>query len=293
MSSLAGAASEQASPAEQASSSAADAGRAIAEYETRTRWARRRRHIAVVSCRVAILAAILGTWQLYGSSSSYRSFVIGTPARTWTVIRQWSVQRDFWAVDVWQTVREAGLGYLIGIAIAIALVVVVALIPGGYAFLGSFLAALNALPKIVLAPLFILWFGLTTSGKVAFVATSIFFVVFYGVHSGIRSIDPSLIENARMLGGSSLQLTPTLYIPAVMTWLLVSLRISATFSLLAAVVSQYLGSEAGLGHLIAAGRSALKVDVVLAGVVYLGALSLCFDRVLLRVQRRFEKRRVF
>jgi NitT/TauT family transport system permease protein len=269
------------------------ADQALVDHEHKVKHARRRHRAAVASSRLALLVAFLGVWQLYGSRSTYWSFVIGTPTRTLAALLDWITQPSFWRIDVLQTVEEAGLGYLIGIAIALALVAAVTVVPAGYQFLSAFLAALNALPKIVLAPLFILWFGLTINGKVAFVAASIFFVIFYGVHSGIKSINRGLIDNARMLGASRLRLLSTLYVPAVMTWLIVSLRISAAFALLAAVISEYLGSDAGIGYLIAAGRSALNVNQVLAGVIFLGALALCFDRVLLRLQRRFENWRVF
>jgi len=265
----------------------------IAKFEQQVRRGRRRRHAAVVSSRIAILVAFFGAWQLVGGSSDYWRFVISTPAATAETLWGWLVDPAFWTNDVWTTVQEAGLGYLIGIAVGVTLVVLVIAIPGGFDFLSPFLAAANALPKIVLAPLFIIWFGLSMIGKVVFVAAAIFFIVFYGLHSGLRSIDQNLVDNARMLGGSTFQLVPTLYVPAVMTWLVVSLRLSATFSLLAAVVAEYIGARAGLGHLIAAGRSALDASEVLAGVFFLGVMALVFDRLLLRVQRRYEQRTVF
>ncbi len=242
--------------------------------------------------RLAILGAVLGGWQAYGSSSAYRRFVISTPVDTFKILRQDLTEAKWWS-DVWLTVQEAGLGYLLGIAAALLLVGLVTPVPAVYRFLSPFLAAINALPKIVLAPLFILWFGLTMEGKVYFVSAAIFFVVFYGVHTGLRSIDLDLVNNARMLGGSRVQVVRTVYAPAVATWLLNSLRVSAALSLLAAVVAEYLGSQAGIGFRIAKARSVLRVDMVLAGIIFVATMALVLDRVLVRIQRHFDRWRVF
>jgi NitT/TauT family transport system permease protein len=265
----------------------------IAARAARQRRSKRRRRALVWGARTGIVTLLLVSWNYAGTRSKYWSFVIGTPARAWAIMRSWLAEKDFWTRDVWITLQEAGIGYLIGVTVALLLVGIVTPFPGLFRFLRPFLSALNSLPKIILAPLFILWFGFAMSGKIAFVTAAIFFVVFYGVHSGVTSIDRDLIDHARMLGGSRFQLIPTLYLPAIATWVVVSLRISATISLLAAVVSEYLGSQVGLGHRIATGRSALRVDMVLAGIFFVGFIALLIDRLLLRLQRKFEKWSVF
>lgn len=265
---------------------------ALVRHTTSRRAQRRRRTTIVWAARAVILGAVLGAWQSYGSSSDYRNFVISTPTDTFAILRRYLTERQWWR-DVWLTVQEAGLGYLLGILAALLLVGVITPLPAVYRFLSPFLAALNALPKIVLAPLFILWFGLTMNGKVYFVSAAIFFVIFYGVHTGLRSIDVDIVNNARMLGSSRVQLIRTVYAPAVATWLLNSLRVSAALSLLAAVVAEYLGSQAGIGFRIAKARSVLRVDMVLAGIVFIATMALVLDRILVRIQRRFDRWRVF
>lgn len=252
----------------------------------------RRRRLIVWVARAVILGGGLGLWEWYGANSTYASFVFSTPTAILSTMRAWVTQGAFWN-DVWLTTQVSGLGYLMAIVLALGLVAIVMAAPAIGKFLSPFLAALNALPKIVLFPLFIVWFGLTMKGRVYFVGTAIFFLIFYGVNAGLRSLDRDLIDNARMLGATRTQLVRTIYIPAIVTWLVTSLRVSAAMALLAAVVAEYLNGQGGLGYRIQVGRSLFKSDQVLAGILFVGFMALVVDRVLVRVQRRFDKWRVF
>ncbi len=160
-------------------------------------------------------------------------------------------------------------------------------------FFTPFIAALNSLPKIALAPLFIFWFGVTLQSKVYFVASLICFIVFQGIHTGIRTIDPALRDNTRLLGASRVELVFHLYIPAILTWIVSSLRLSSAFALLAAVVGEYLGANRGLGFLIASGQQSFRADIVIAGILVVAVMAVALDRALLAVERRMSAWRAF
>jgi NitT/TauT family transport system permease protein len=152
--------------------------------------------------------------------------------------------------------------------------------------LAPYVAAANAVPKVVLAPLFVLWFGFGLESKVAFVASAIFFIVFYNLYVGVRSIDPLYLTNVRVLGASSLWQIRAVYIPAMVGWIAVSLRVSVGFALLGAVVAEFLGSNQGVGHLIALGQAALAPNEVLAGVLVIAFLAAIVDSGIVRLQER-------
>ena len=218
--------------------------------------------------------------------------MLGTPRNVWHVLRTWASQGGFWS-DIGWTLLEAAIGYGVGVLAAVALVAVIVPLPGLARFAAPFIAMANALPKIVLAPVFILWLGFSLRSKVLFVASGIFFVIFYGVYAGVRSIDRVLADNQRVLGSSRLGLVRNVYLPSVVGWLISSLRLSAAWALTAAVVSEYLGSNQGIGFRIAQAQQTLDPSTVLAGIVVVAVVAVICDRSLVLVERRFSQWRVF
>ena len=199
---------------------------------------------------------------------------------------------DFW-LDIGLTTLEAALGYALGVAIAILLVAVIVPVRALDRFFAPFIAMANALPKIVLAPLFILWLGFSITSKVLFVAAGIFFLIFYGVYSGVRSIDQVLLDNARVLGASRLRLVVDVYLPSIVGWLISSLRLSSAWALTGAVVSEYLGSNSGIGYRIALAQQTLDPSTVIAGIVAVAVLAVVVDRALVLIESRYTQWRVF
>jgi NitT/TauT family transport system permease protein len=160
-------------------------------------------------------------------------------------------------------------------------------------FLRPFVAVFNALPKVVLAPLFLLWFGIGISSKVYFTASVIFFIIFYGVYTGMKAIDVSLVNNMRALGASTVDLTVHVYAPAILTWIVAGLRLSFTFAILATVLGEFLGGTEGLGVRISLATQQLQNNVVIAGIIAIALVAVLVDRSLVRVERRFTRWKLF
>lgn len=264
----------------------------IAERAARKRRRRLVRRLAVLGSRLALFVALVAGWQYLGETSPFWRSVIASPAAVWTILLGWMTDPSWWQ-DVAVTTQETAIGYLLGAAVALVLVVIVVPIPAVDRFVSPFIAAVNALPKLLLFPLFIVWFGLGPEGKQYFVASIIFSILFYGVHTGVRSIDRNLIDNCRVLGASTLQLVGTVYVPAVAAWLIVSMRVAISVSLLGAVIGEFLGSFAGIGRRIAEAQSLARVDIVLAAVIFVAIVALVIDRILVRVQRRYTSWSIF
>ncbi|TYB47837.1 ABC transporter permease [Actinomadura chibensis] len=237
----------------------------------------------VSALRVAAGAALVACWQ----AASYSDVLVlgtGRPSELAGVVRGW-FDGPAMAEAVGSTLCSAAAGLAVGVVGALALLLLTA---NRYTMRLSMplVAAANAVPKIVLAPLFILWFGIGRLTAVAFVATLVGFIVFYNLNAGVRSIDPLLRRQVAAWGGGRRWILGEVTVPAVMGWLIASLRVSAAFALLAAVVVEYLGSETGIGYQISQAQSAQSASAVMAMSILVGVLGLGVDRAILWLERR-------
>jgi NitT/TauT family transport system permease protein len=251
--------------------------------------ARRRRRL-IRTAQVLIVVALIGVWQWIGGGSKTQALTISTPWDTARWIGQWAAgsQVHGWS-DLVATLEEAALGWLLGVAIGVILAVVLASSAWMRLFGAPFVSVLNALPKIALAPLFILIFGETLTSKVYFVTAGIFFITFYNVFGGIRSIDLLLLRNARMLGASRAWLVREVYAPAILGWVMTSLRLTSAWALTAAVIAEYLGSIQGMGYIVSIGQQSANIPEVLGGVLVVAVVALIVDRILVHVERHFAR----
>lgn len=252
---------------------------------------RHARRVAIRTAQVALFVGTLVTWQLASQNENWRAS-FSSPAEVTARVVGWLGDGKWWP-HLWATLEAAFLGYLLGLAVALVLVAVITPSERLNRFFSPFIAALHALPKVALAPLFIFWFGTTLQSKVYFVASLICFTIFYGIQVGLRTIDPVLRDNVRVLGASRAAMVVHLYIPAILTWIIASLRLSIAFALLAAVIGEYLGSIRGLGYLIGYAQQTMQPDSVIAGILLVSLLVLAMDRMLLATEARMSAWRAF
>jgi len=144
----------------------------------------------------------------------------------------------------------------------------------------------NALPRVVLAPIFTLWFGLGIWSKVALGITLVFFIVFFNVYQGIKEVSLTVLANARMLGMNERQLMRHVYWPSALSWMFSSLHTSVGFAVVGAVVGEYLGAAAGLGYLIQQAEGVFDVAGVFAGMFVLAAFVVVIDVIVTLIERR-------
>ena len=144
------------------------------------------------------------------------------------------------------------------------------------------------MPRVILGPIFVVWFGLGIWSKVALGITLVFFVVFFNVFQGVREVSPVILANARMLGASRSQLLRTVYIPSATSWVFSSLHTSVGMAFVGAVVGEYLGSARGVGYLILQAESNFDVNAVFAGILVLTVFALLLDTAVSLVERRLH-----
>ena len=142
------------------------------------------------------------------------------------------------------------------------------------------------MPRVILAPIFAVWFGLGIWSKVALGVTLVFFIVFFNVYQGVKEVSPVVLANARMLGASRRQLLRTIYLPSAMCWVFSSLHISVGMAFVGAVVGEYLGSANGVGYLILQAEGTFDINTVFAGILVLTVFALLLDFLVTRIEAR-------
>ena len=248
--------------------------------------------------QAAVLVAVLALWYLATSTkllpgfgaggTNQAAFFFGRPAEVASRLYDWFVGGEIYrhlAVTLVETVLAFGLGTLGGLGVGLWL----ALAPLAAAILDPYIKAANAMPRVILAPIFAVWFGLGIGSKVALGVTLVFFVVFFNVFQGVRESSPVVLANARMLGATRRQLLTTVHLPSATSWVFSSLHTSVGLAFVGAVVGEYLGSARGIGYLILQAEGSFDIDTVVAGIVVLTVCALTLDAAVGVVERRLMK----
>ena len=243
----------------------------------------------------AVFAALILLWHVftkpglipnfYFEQDNRAAFFFGEPAKVFWVIVDWFISLEIFQ-HLWVTLLETMLGFVIGSVFGLVIGLWLALSNTASAVMEPYIKGLNSMPRVVLAPIFAVWFGLGIWSKVALGVTLVFFVVFFNVYQGVREVSPNLLANARMLGASRRQLLRSIYLPSAMSWVFASLHNAVGLAFVGAVVGEYLGSAQGVGYLILQAEGAFDINTVFAGILVLTAFALVVDFVVSRVERR-------
>ncbi len=217
------------------------------------------------------------------------AFFFGEPVKIFARVWSWFV-RD---ADIYQhlgvTLAETLLAFAVGAALGLAGGLWLALAPLASALLEPYIKAFNAMPRIILAPIFSVWFGLGMGSKVALGVTLVFFIVFFNVYQGVKEVSPVVLANARMLGASQRQLLRQVYLPSATSWVFSSLHTSVGLAFVGAVVGEYLGSSQGVGYLILQAEGSFDINTVMAGILVLTAFALVLDQLVGRIEKHLMK----
>src|SRR4029450_1828802 len=196
--------------------------------------------------QLMLASAVLLAWEGAAASGVLDPFFFSRPSEIVFRVAQWIGTGALWA-HLSTTFIEAILSFVIGGFLGVLFGFALAGVPILATLLDPYIRIFNALPRVVLAPIFLLWFGLGIWSKVALGVTVVFFLVFFNPYRGVCEVDPALLNNARMLGASERQLMRHVLMPSALTWILSSLHISIGFAIIAVIVGEYLGASKGGG----------------------------------------------
>jgi NitT/TauT family transport system permease protein len=234
--------------------------------------------------QLLLVVVFLGAWE-WLSRELHADFWVSRPSQVVSALIAWYRSGDLLS-DLKITLTEAGVGFVIG-AVAGG---VIGFLLGWVRTLGDllepFVLSLYTLPKIALAPLFVLWFGIGITNKIMFSAMLVFFMVFFTTYQGTRQVDPDLVENARLLGASNWGIWRKVAVPYAAVWVFTGLRIGLPYALIGAIVGEFVAAEAGVGFRIKEATSFFNTAAVFAGLIVLMVISFILLALLRLVERR-------
>ena len=249
--------------------------------------------------QAGLLIAVFGLWHVLTTpglvptfmfeNDRQAAFFFGEPLKIFGRVWNWFVVN----ADIYEhlavTLIETALAFAIGTGLGLGFGLWLALSPLAAAIADPYIKALNSMPRVILAPIFSVWFGLGIASKVALGVTLVFFIVFFNVYQGVKEVSPVVLANARMLGASQKQLLRHVYLPSATSWVFSSLHTSVGLAFVGAVVGEYLGSSRGVGYLILQAEGAFDINTVMAGILVLTVFALLLDAAVGKIEKRLMK----
>jgi NitT/TauT family transport system permease protein len=255
---------------------------------TRAKEARSLRQTLAPLGRGLMLAApgivMLCGWQ-YASGRLIRESYVSKPTEIAKRLYELFATGEIWP-SLKVTGEELALSYVIGVVLGLMLGYALGRSPRAARIVEPYVMAFYGIPKIALAPLFVIWFGIGIWSKVMLAGTMVFFLVFYNVYAGIRSIDREVVNLALVLGANERQLGRHIYLPAAAPFLLLGMRMAIPYAVIGVIVGEFTSSIAGLGLFINYASSTYDPASVFAGIFILLAFVMVMNALASRLERR-------
>src|SRR6476620_12494381 len=234
--------------------------------------------------QLAAFAVLLAVWEAAGRAGLLDPLYVPNPSRIGAALVELFSDGRIWPhLDA--TFSAALGGLALGIAVGILLGVVAALVPFIAELLEPVMTLLNAIPRVILAPLFVIWLGIGLASKVALSFILVAVLIFVTVFAGIRQVDRRLVERIITLGGDRWALVRHVYLPSVTVWVMSNLKVAVGFAFTGAVVGEFVAATRGLGYLLSFAQSTYNSALMLALVVLIMVVVL----VIFGVAERLEK----
>jgi len=240
--------------------------------------------------QIVLGMVLLLLWQ-GASGRVVDNFFISNPLDIGARLLGWTLDGSIFR-HIWATVYATMMGFFIGALAGAILGVWLGVSPLASRLLNPYLHALNALPKVALAPLFVLWFGLGIESKIALAAVLVLFLVFLNTFAGVREVDQDLIDGARLMRATRMQVIVKVIIPSAMAWVFAGLRISVPYALIGAVLGEMIAANRGLGYLVQFSGAQFDTAGVFAVLIVIALLAVALNFLVDAVQSRMERWRI-
>jgi putative hydroxymethylpyrimidine transport system permease protein len=230
----------------------------------------------------ALIALFVLAWQGVATLDSVDDLTLASPVETWDALRaDWSLLIDNAGVTLVEVLLGLAIAVAAGVIVAVGMHLVRPLRDAAYPLLvGS-----QAIPIVVLAPIFVLAFDYGIGPKLAIVALICFFPITVNLLDGLRSTPPELLKLMRSMGASRLRTLRTVELPASLPYLFSGLKVAATVSVIGAVFGEWAGADEGLGRLVLLGNNQLQTPRVYAGIVLLTAMAVALFALVAAAER--------
>ena len=249
----------------------------VKEWEAQERRARRK----LSMWRLGLTIAIFGLWEI-GADRWFDSFWVSSPSLILGHFLGW-IQRDL-LMHLTVTLRQTFVGYTAGVLLGVLLGAVLVRFAFAGKVLDPFILALNGIPRIALAPLFIIWFGIGETSKMVLASMLAFFLCFYATLSGLRSVEPALVSIAKVMGANERQIFFKVMLPSASPWIITAMKVSLPFALVGAIVGEFIAATAGLGFMIQLYTAQFNTTGAVTGILVLMLVVIAFNTMLGRFE---------
>jgi NitT/TauT family transport system permease protein len=232
--------------------------------------------------QILVFVVFAALWELAARTIA-DPFYISSPSRVAVVLFQDGRDPGFWH-DLRVTFVEVLSGYAGGAIAGIATATVFGRWPLAARIFEPFLVALNGIPRIALAPLIVIWFGIDLTSKAVLAATLVYFLTFFNTLAGMQAADPSLIAVGRVMGASQWQVFRKIVLPASTAWIMTGLRTSLPFALIGVIVGEFIGAERGIGRLIIESEARAEASGMMVAVIVLMLVGVVLSSLIRRLQ---------
>ena len=233
--------------------------------------AARSRRVAILALRVLVGVAFLALWYV-ASGNWVDTLLISAPQTVALRLWRWTLDGTLWD-NLSVTLEATVLGFAIGCSVGFGL----GLLFGRFQMMAEvfdpYITAIYSIPKIALAPLFILWFGIGLESKVAVSAAIVFFVIFLNTYTGVREVNPLYVNTTRIMGGGEFAVLRYVIIPSAAAWVITGLKVSVPYALVGTVVGEFMSSNRGIGFLISQATGLFNTTSVFAGIIVLAVVG--------------------
>jgi NitT/TauT family transport system permease protein len=244
------------------------------------------RRVAVVAQQAIVVGGFFLFWQLGAGKPEQGALLdelfVGRPTLIWQQTVTWLVDGTL-SSNAWVTIREAVIGFVFGSMSGVAAGLILGATGIGRAILAPLVFVAYSVPRLALAPLLVLWFGLGVESKIALVTLIIFFYTFFNAYEGARQVDEDLIAVCRMMRGSRLQILLKVTVPSAMMWVAVGLKVSVPHAFGGAVVGEIIAGRMGLGVLMSRSSHALDANGLFSAALVTGLLAILLNALVARV----------
>jgi NitT/TauT family transport system permease protein len=236
--------------------------------------------------RVAVFAVILGVWQLAGGHW-VPDYISSSPSQV--AVTLWHLVAGdtpgLWG-DITTTAEELLLGYALGLVGGVAVGLLLGYWRAGAVVFNPLIAAINGIPKIALAPLFLIWFGIGIDSKVAIASMSVFFVMFYNCYMGVVTMQQELVNVLRVMGANRWTVIRKVTLPQITVPLLAGMKASVPFAMIGVIVGEFIAAQRGVGYLINTATQNFDSATVFAGIVVLMIMMIIGMMLIALVEKR-------
>ena len=236
----------------------------------------------LVTGRIVIVAALLLVWEI-GSGRFLPKALMSSPSAIVSKLLQWIADGTLWT-HLAATLTATGAGYLLGASAGILTGLAFALAPLLDRIASPFVTGLYALPKVALAPLFVIFLGIGIESKIALVAVTVYFLLLYNTVDGARDLDGDITAGFRLMGASEREIAFKIIIPGIAPWIFSGLRIGVRYAFTAAILGELIAGNKGVGFLIESSAGHYNASGVFAGVLVLVICSVAITELLARTE---------